>query len=81
MSEWIDNYLDDYPDIFSKELFEQISAQNGEFSKNADAARDLIKIKQDREETFAELANRITKFASLAYFISKAKVRKSKNSK
>ena len=42
LSEWIGDYLDDLLDVSSKELFEQISAQYGEFANPADFTQILI---------------------------------------
>ena len=46
-SEWIGNYLDDHPDIPSKDLSEELTAQYGEFVNSTDAARAL-KVKQKK---------------------------------
>ena len=48
VSEWIGNYLDDHPDISRKDLFEELTAQYGEFVNSADAARALMKVKQKK---------------------------------
>ena len=53
VSEWIGNYLDDHPDILSKDLFEKLMAQYGEFvnspycaiSFSNRSARALMKVK------------------------------------
>ena len=73
VSEWIGDYLEDHPDISSKELFKQISAQYGEFADSTDATPALIKIKQDTEETHTEQDSRMTKLAKLAYQNSKVR--------
>ena len=65
--EWIGNYLDDHPDIPSKDLFEELTAQYGEFVNSTDAARALVKIKQKKDESLAELASRMSNLAKLAY--------------
>ena len=49
VSEWIGNYLDDYPDIPSKDLFEELTAQYGEFVNSSDAAWALMKVKQKKK--------------------------------
>ena len=67
MSEWIGNYLDDHPDIPSKDLFEELTAQYGEFVNSTDAARALMKIKQKKDESLAELTSIMSNLAKLAY--------------
>ena len=57
VSEWIGSYLDDHPDTSSKTLFDEITAQYGEFINPADAARALIKVTQGKNESLAELAS------------------------
>ena len=42
-------------------------AQYGEFENYSDAARAFIKVKQDRDESFAELASRMIKLTTPAY--------------
>ena len=59
--------IGDYLNISSKEIIEQISAQYGKFANLTGAAQALIKIKQDRDEAFIELASRMTKFARLTF--------------
>ncbi len=66
-SEWIGNYLDDHPDIPSKDLFEELTAQYGEFVNSTDDARSLMKVKQKKDESLAELASRMSNLAKLAY--------------
>ena len=46
VSEWIGNYLDDHADIPSKDLFEELTAQCGEFVNSTGAIQTLMKIKQ-----------------------------------
>ena len=67
VSEWIGNYLDDHPDIPSKDLFEKLTAQYGEFVNSTDASRALMKIEFKKEEYLAELASRMSNLARLAY--------------
>lgn len=67
VSEMIGEFLDDHPNCTSKDLLDQIAAQYGEFTNAADAARALIRIKQDRGEVLADLASRMNKIAKLAY--------------
>ena len=67
VSEWIGSYLDDHPDTSSKALFDEITAQYGEFINPADAARALIKVIQEKNESLAELASRMSSLAKLAY--------------
>ena len=50
VSEWIGNYLVDRPDIPSKDLFEELTAQYGEFVNSTDAARALMKVKQKKKK-------------------------------
>ena len=67
VSEWIGSYLDDHPDTSSKTLFDEITAQYGEFINPADAARALIKVTQEKNESLAELASRMSSLARMAY--------------
>ena len=67
VSEWIGSYLVDYPDTSSKTLFNEITAQYGEFINPADAARALIKVTQGKNESLAELASRMSSLARMAY--------------
>ena len=67
VSEWIGSYLDDHPDTSSKTLFDEITAQYGEFINPADAARALIKVTQEKNESLAELASRMSSLAMMAY--------------
>jgi len=66
-SEWIGEYMDDHPDVSSAELFQQLNAQFGEIANVTEAARALIRIKQNQGETLAELVNRMMKLARIAY--------------
>lgn len=52
---------------FSAELFEPLSAQYGEFTDTTDGAKVLIRMKQSKEETLTERANRMMKFTQIAY--------------
>ena len=67
VSEWIGSYLDDHPDTSSKTLFDEITAQYGEFINPADAARALIKVTQEKNESLAELASQMSSLARMAY--------------
>ena len=57
--EWIGNYLDDHPDIPSKDLFEELTAQYGDFVNFTDAARALMKVKQKKKKN-RRIASRIS---------------------
>ena len=74
LSEWIGNYHDDHPDIPNKDLFEELTAQYGEFANSTDATRALMKVKLKKDESLAELASRMSNLAKLAYQDSELRI-------
>ena len=67
VSEWIGNYLNDHPDISSKDLLEELMAQHGEFVNFTDATRGFDEDKTKKDESLAELASRMSNLAKSAY--------------